>query len=280
MDSFVEKANLQDFSVLDNKKHPVSFKINCPYIIEGLLICLIEYGESRLTVNLKEYRTSRNTVLIITDKSIMEILELDKHRSVKGFYIPPDWLLEQNVFSDYEIFFKLTKNPFFSVDSATMKNLRAFYQFIEEMQVNHDEPFRDEINKYLFGAFSIKIKSIYHNLNVLDSVQQKTNNEIIVDNFYKLLFVHFIEERNISFYADKLCVTPKYLSSIVKKILGRPVYFWITQMLINHAKIKLKTSEMNVSEISDYLSFATPSLFCRFFKKNTGMTPLQYRLEG
>ncbi|MBK5720936.1 AraC family transcriptional regulator [Dysgonomonas sp. Marseille-P4677] len=278
INNFSQNIPLDGLSVIDNVKAPIDFLVNQPYIIDGLLIALVEYGESKLTINFKEYTTSKNTVLVIHNQSIIEILDLAENRKVKAFFISTDLLFEEHFFADYEVFSKLSKYSFFTVDDKTMEDLLHFYNFISNQQNNINMQFQAEINKYLTYAFCFRIKSIYKNLNIINTSIQKTRNEIIVDNFFILLFDHYIEERNISFYADKLCVSAKHLSFIVKKVLGKPCHHWINQMIIYQAKFKLKTSEISIKEISDQLNFITPSQFGRFFKQYTGLTPLQYRL--
>lgn len=83
----------------------------------------------------------------------------------------------------------------------------------------------------------------------------------------------------MAFYARELCLTPKYLSSVVKKTTNRTVTEWINETVVLDAKTQLKSSQMTVQQIANYLNFPTPSFFGRFFKKHTGMTPKAYRLS-
>ena len=89
--------------------------------------------------------------------------------------------------------------------------------------------------------------------------------------------MHYKQDRSVSFYADKLCLTSKYLSTVIKEVTGRSVLAWINETVIAEAKILLKTSEMTVMQISEELNFPNPSFFGRFFKQYTGVTPLKYR---
>lgn len=278
VDIFLQNEPRDGFLVMDNIKSPIDFGVNQPYIINGLLIALVEYGESKLTINFEEYQTCKNTVLVIHNHSIIEILELARDRRVKAFF------MFENLFSD-ETFFKKNKVPakfskhfMFTVDDSSMRDLLYFYDFIINQQTNTNIQYQADMNKYLAFSFCLKVKSIYDNLNIINTNMQESRNKTIVDNFFLLVYKHCIEERKVSFYADKLCISPKYLSATVKKVLGQPCLHWINQMLISQAKFKLKTSETSVNEISDQLNFMSPSQFGRFFKQHTGLTPLQYRL--
>lgn len=103
--------------------------------------------------------------------------------------------------------------------------------------------------------------------------------EEILQQFIKLLFKYHRRERSITFYASKIFLTPKYLSKVIHETSGKSISQWIDEMVIMVAKALLKSSDMTVSEISEELNFATPSLFCRYFKKNTSLTPIQYRIK-
>ena len=82
---------------------------------------------------------------------------------------------------------------------------------------------------------------------------------------------------NVSFYADKLCLTPRYLNTIIRQTSQQTVMDWINQSIILEAKVLLKHSNRLVYQISDELNFPNPSFFSKFFKRMTGMTPQEYQ---
>jgi YesN/AraC family two-component response regulator len=88
-----------------------------------------------------------------------------------------------------------------------------------------------------------------------------------------------MHERSIGFYADCLCITPKYLSQIVYKTSGRYAGEYIHEHVIIKAKILIKSHVYSIQQISEMLHFTSPSFFGRYFKKATGYTPLQYQDE-
>lgn len=104
-----------------------------------------------------------------------------------------------------------------------------------------------------------------------------SNQEMVFRKFIALVNQHCLDERNVSFYADKLCLTPRYLNTLIREASQQTVMYWINQAIILEAKMNLKQSQNSIAEISDRLKFANPSFFCKFFKKHTGMTPLHYK---
>jgi len=91
------------------------------------------------------------------------------------------------------------------------------------------------------------------------------------------LTTHYKEERSVSFYADKLCISSKYLSSLVKEVSDKNPVEWITQCVIFESKTLLKSTDMSIQQISDLLNFPNQSFFGKYFKRYCGMSPLQYK---
>ena len=101
--------------------------------------------------------------------------------------------------------------------------------------------------------------------------------KVVFDQFLNLVADHHTKERGMAFYADKMCLTPKYLSKLVKTASGKSAPEWIDSFVILEAKNMLRYSEIPIKEIVSRLNFPNPSTFHKFFKLKTGMTPLQYR---
>ena len=107
----------------------------------------------------------------------------------------------------------------------------------------------------------------------------QTHQEEIFQRFISLVNAYSKKERNVSFYADKLCLTPRYLNTIIRQTSQQTVMDWINQSIILEAKVLLKHSNLLVYQISDELNFPNPSFFSKFFKRMTGMTPHEYQFS-
>ena len=97
------------------------------------------------------------------------------------------------------------------------------------------------------------------------------------EDFLQLVQDHHAHERSLGFYADRLGMSPKYLSKLVRTVGGRPAREWIDSLVIEDAKRLLKYSELPVGQIIAQLHFPNETTFYRFFKAQTGMTPMDYR---
>ena len=110
-----------------------------------------------------------------------------------------------------------------------------------------------------------------------ESKNTGTRSMLVFEEFIRLVNEFHTQERRMSFYADKLCLTPKYLSKIIKQASGRSGPEWIDSYVILEAKNLLRYSDISIKEIVYRLHFPNSSVFYKFFKSKTGMTPSEYR---
>lgn len=136
-----------------------------------------------------------------------------------------------------------------------------------------------ELVKAQISLFSYEFLSI---LSESVKAREKESNkvkreEVYFKQFISLLNEYHQKERSVSFYAEKMKVAPKYLSTIIKKVTMRTPSDWIDNMVIVEAKNMLKYSDLNIQEIANMMNFPNQSFFGKYFKKRTGMTPSEYR---
>lgn len=107
----------------------------------------------------------------------------------------------------------------------------------------------------------------------------RTRKSEIMEHFCTLVMKHFKTNREVSFYAEKLHITPKYLSVILKEldVDQRSAKEWIDSYIIVEIKLLLKSTDLSIQQISEELNFVNPSFFCKYFKSRTGMSPKEYR---
>ncbi len=136
-------------------------------------------------------------------------------------------------------------------------------------------PLKNEILEQLYSVFINDLISIqaFEKTRLLMSRQSE---EIFV-SFYTLLTTHYLEHRNLAFYADRLFITTTYLSRIVKQVTGRTVMECINELLAMEATRLLRSTALTVEQIADQLHFATSASFDKFYKRMRGTTPLATR---
>lgn len=106
---------------------------------------------------------------------------------------------------------------------------------------------------------------------------RRTRQEEMFSRFLDLLHQYHKRERQIKFYADKLCVTPKYLSRTVKELTGRAALGYIEEYVVTEAKSLLSSTNLDIQQIGNELNFPSQSCFGKYFRRLTNMSPKQYR---
>ncbi|MBO4665498.1 MAG: AraC family transcriptional regulator, partial [Paludibacteraceae bacterium] len=111
-----------------------------------------------------------------------------------------------------------------------------------------------------------------------DEDMQVTRSTFVFNRFMDLLAVNYKKEHEVQFYAQELCMTPKYFSKIVTDVTGRGANAWINEYITNKAKNMLRTRpDLTLHEIGNMLGFSEQAAFTRFFHKQTGFSPRSFR---
>lgn len=135
--------------------------------------------------------------------------------------------------------------------------------------------YKDKLLWMLYNVFLVDLQNVLETSITHRHVPQRV--EEIFIGFNRLLPQHFIEHRDIAFYARQLCITNDYLSRIVKRVSGRTVGEFINQLLLMEACYLLRTSSLSIAQISNRLLFSEPATFTRFFTRMKGMAPREFR---
>ncbi len=124
---------------------------------------------------------------------------------------------------------------------------------------------------------TLKDYNLYEEAERTIAAHNNNRQEELLHLFLQLLEENYLRERNTGFYASQLCISPKYLSSIIKEQSGKTCSEWIDEYVSFNARSLLKDSTLSIKQISDRLGFPSQSVFGRFFKKVNGVSPKEFR---
>lgn len=130
------------------------------------------------------------------------------------------------------------------------------------------------------GICTFLIIGLFHPVVVKAEYYWDTRKEELANKFFGLIMKHFKENKDVAFYADKLCITSKYLTMVIKETSGKSAKDWIVEYIILEIKALLKNTSLNIQEIAIKTNFANQSSLGRFFRKHTGMSLSQYRMSN
>nr|WP_302784551.1 AraC family transcriptional regulator [Alistipes shahii] len=254
-----------------------------PSRLNALIIGVGTEGETSLTSNLQEFRLKKDSLFIFSPKHILQVQSNNRFKA-HLIVIAPDFLKRINIDTKrmMPLFLQFGSLPCMELTQAESQSLRSFISMVEQELKGSETDFSSEIIGELIAATIYKVGDILtHYLTEHPEVDSPIHNraEEYFRQFTELLGEHYKHERSVGFYARQLCITPKYLTTLIKRISGKSVSEWIDNYVILEAKTLLKYSNMSVQEIAYYLNFPNQSFFGSYFKRNAGMSPSQYKAK-
>ena len=255
-----------------------------PCRIDAFIIGVGTEGETSVSFNLHEFRLKKDSMFIFTPKNILQV-NSQQYFKADVIAISPDFMRRINIDikNMMPLFLKFVENPALTLTPEESRSMRGMIAQIERETRGPETHFSFDIVSGLIAATIYKVGDImYHYLAEHPEGQNNSHNraEEYFKQFTHLLGEHFREERSVGFYARQLCITPKYLTTLIKRISGQSVSEWIDNYVILEAKTLLKYSTMSIQEIAYYLNFPNQSFFGSYFKRNMGMSPSQYKAQN
>jgi len=263
---------LNDISMVPFFDYPT--KVDCS------VACICLKGSIEGTINLKAVSISENDTAIILPGQIIQYSYVSEDFSGLMFILSERFTsnLEMSIKDSVSVLLYLKENPVIHLAPDEIELLLKYYDIMLcTIRMPHITNRLDIIRLLLQALFYIV--NDFRQLRE-KSGSRKTKREWLFDAFYNLVLTNYKESRKTEFYAEKLCLTSKYLSTVIKETTGKSVTEWITNYVILEAKSLLKTSNMTIQQISDELHFANQSFFGKFFKRTTGMSPKEYKSKG
>ena len=254
-----------------------------PCRIDGYLVAFCKKGSFKGSVNLKEYEIHEGMMVLNLPQNIIRIEPSSAEEAPELTIIAVTSQFLSHFRSDITKMLneamQILDNPCITLKPDELSIVQQHIQLINTA-IHSDYAYaRESISHLISSVFFIFGSFINERMAKQSEVEQpvSTRHKIVFERFIDLVSKYHNTEHNVGFYADKLCITPKYLSKIVKDTSGQSAPQWIDQYVILEAKQLLKHSDRCIKEISDELNFPNPSFFFKYFKKHTGLTPNQYR---
>lgn len=163
-----------------------------------------------------------------------------------------------------------TNNERFTMDYI----LKAIREIIDD----DANPYRHKVLEHIIMA--VFYGSQQTRMAMMEDVKPRTNGELLTVKFLQEVKQHFREERQLGFYAERLCITPRYLSRVVKDTTGSSAAEWIERYVVLEARALLKSTNMTIQQVSDMLNFPSQTFFGKYFKRRMGISPKEYRRIG
>lgn len=263
------------FSDSDNSLKIHALKSSRPRKLRFVPVLICKNGCISLKVNLQTFSLKAFDCMLFPTGAICEIVSVSENCRIaavafseNAFNLPIKNLLSQDVKK------KLMVNPMLvSLGDNFCTLALQYYNLIRKILSDNSLTYQVEMVKSNINIILALIAQCYEQ-SEKDVVLSR--NEQIFNAFLQSVKDNCIEDRTVNFYASKLCISTKYLSKVVKNVSGRTPSDWIADYVVLNAKTLLDEN-YTALQVSEMLNFPNPSFFGKFFKAQTGITPMQYR---
>lgn len=266
----------KDLAIFNNLNSLPVFEYPSRIKVAAFAICLS--GSIRISINLEEYVITKNSLVAILPDQIVQHYE--QSDDFKGLYlgISKDFIDNTipNIQSLLSAFFYIKRHPCTILGNEELESLVEYHTLMWKRIKMKDHAYRREVIQNLL------LSLFYDVCNIFCKYEPEKNNKVsrkeeLFEKYIQLVTEYYKSERSVAFYADKLCITSKYLSLASKEVSGQCAGEWIDQYVILEAKALLKSTRMTIQEIADVLNFPNQSFFGKYFKHHIGVSPKEYR---
>ena len=170
----------------------------------------------------------------------------------------------------------LLRNPVMKLSGRDFRICEAALQYLRMRMEDEGHFFREELLGSLLTAHILDLYDIHARSRKELQVSERITS--LLRNFIELLYNgEYIRNRDLEFYASRLCITPHYLSEICKKVSGKPAFYWIDRFTMQEITRLLRQKELLLTEIAERMNFSSVSYFSRYIRKRLGVCPTEYR---
>ena len=272
-------AELKYDSEDDIIKHPCRF--------DGYLAFFCYKGHFNIEVNLRTFQVKEGSLFVYTPGNIVRVSGISKEDRDDLHIVliaASNDLIHMAHFDFNKLYdesLRLMENPCVEISGCERDICRKYLDLVRDISTAALPNSRDAVSSLITSIFYLMAALWADRLSEarqkVETGGRSVRSRAIFEDFLALVKDNHRKERGLNFYAEKLYLTPKYLSKLVKTVSGKSAHEWIDSFVIVEAKNMLKYSDLSIKTIVYDLNFPNQTTFYRFFKAQTGLTPSEYR---
>ncbi len=249
-----------------------------PFISDKIIAIILKSGTMKLMIDMVEHEAVAPCMIIILPNQTFKIAQLPEN--LDGTTIMMSKEFSDSLFNEYAGFNQLNRTVGISPVTYLVDGIKeafdTYLKLLEDLIISPLRPYKLEAAKHLTLSMFYGVVFSLHDLSEVKPADRQTN---LFKLFEKELRINYKREREVSFYAEKLCITPKYLSAIILEQTGKSALKVINEYVANECQALLLSTNLNLQQISDKLNFPSQAIFSKFFKRMTGLSPREYRKQ-
>lgn len=251
-----------------------------PFLMNGTGVIVCCQGSFTFTLNAKRFSAKAGETVFIPEDSLFQTLEESEELQLHLLFyqIEPIRNIIGNSVTSVYLYMRLRTEPCYVWNTGDEEEVLRYMELINSTLHQQENIFNTNEQKLLLLGLTYRICALYSRklMNLETNVGHKHETFI---HLIQLIDAHYTEQRGVEFYADKLCLSSKYLSALSKSVCGFTVQELIFKAITRKSISLLKNTQKSVQEIADFFNFPNASYFGTFFKKQTGVSPQQYRIK-
>lgn len=245
--------------------------------LEGGAIYLCRKGWAQVTINLQEYEIVENSQVVLMPGSILRVNGASDDFSIDYLAFSTDIFREASIRLESSFFGFLIENPCYVLPVENTKSIDGLMRSTTLIYDDQENRFRNQIAKNHLQCFLWDIYDKCHRYFSIQQIEGKNRQDEVFKKFMNLVHDYCSSQREVTFYANELCISTKYLTGICRSVTGAPAKKIIDDFAILEIKVLLQSTELTIQEIADRLGFPDQSYLGRYFKRHEGMSPREYQ---
>jgi AraC-like DNA-binding protein len=246
-----------------------------PYRGDYYKISLCLRGTAELKANLETHAVTANCLVLATPDVIKQWLHISDDYATLSVFFTKKFITANNAATGKLRFLVAPSTYVLPLGAAEAASLAASFRFLQQKYYSSTAE-RDNILQNIINSLLFEIGALYEQ-QPAPLPAGKPRSQLLTTAFKQLVQTHSATARGVAFYAEKLCITPKHLTELVKDVTGRTASDWITDATVLEAKALLQDPALTIQQVAASLHFTDQFAFSRFFKKSTGLSPTAYR---
>ncbi|MBP5218386.1 MAG: AraC family transcriptional regulator [Bacteroidales bacterium] len=234
-------------------------------------------GSAKLRVSKQKFIVRKNDVLLVSGGAMLQNVTIGEGFTAIAVSVTSDSMFASGSHVSTKLLRGYLANPqLLSFEDDIADIILTLLVSIKNIILTTNNTFKeDAVEGLLLTLGSIITTKLVSDKGDLEEIEARKTN-ILMRKFLNEVSLHFMEERRTSWYADRLCVSPKYFAQVIYKESGKYAKDWIRDYVIREAKKMLKSGNYTVQEVSDALHFANQSFFGNYFRKAVGLSPREF----
>ncbi|WP_298063552.1 helix-turn-helix domain-containing protein [uncultured Rikenella sp.] len=244
---------------------------------KGGAVFICRQGTARMNIDLKDYEIVPKTVVMLLPGSIFRIDRISEDCTISVFGFPNVMFHEASFRINLGVFGYLKEYPCNTLPDENETVLENIIQTASTLFADTQNRYRAQIAKNLLRCLLLEIYDKSYRFAGRQQIEGGNRQEELLRKFMTLVHEYISSEREVAFYAGKLCISTKYLTSVCRRVSGASAKMIIDKFAVLEIKVLLQSTELTIQEISDRLRFPDQSYMGRYFKRHEGVSPKEYR---